>query len=101
VWDETKVLHGIIGEYGVIARRKGEEWYIGGINGEKQREAKIEFSFLSEGRRYIATIYTDDPSVNTRTHVMSESREVSHGSVYSSALGANRGFAIRLVPAGE
>jgi alpha-glucosidase len=101
VWDETKVLAGIIGEYGVIARRKGEEWYIGGINGEKPRNAKIGFSFLTEGRRYIATIYNDDPTVNTRTHVMTESREVNHGSLYGAPLGANKGFAIRLVPAGE
>lgn len=101
VWDETKVLFGIIGEYGVIARRKGEEWYIGGVNGEKQREAKIDFTFLQEGRRYMATFYTDDPSVKTRTHVMTESREVNHSSVYNSTLGANKGFAIRLVPAGE
>jgi alpha-glucosidase len=101
VWDETKVLSGIIGEYGVIARRKGEEWYIGGINGEKPRDAKIGFNFLTEGRRYIATIYSDDLSVNTRTHVMTESREVNHGSVYSSTIGANRGFAIRIIPAGE
>jgi alpha-glucosidase len=101
VWDETKVLSGIIGEYGVIARRKGEEWYIGGINGDKPREAKTGFSFLTEGRRYIATIYSDDPSVNTRTHVMTESREVNHGSVYYSSIGPNKGFAIRIVPAGE
>jgi alpha-glucosidase len=101
VWDETKVLFSIIGEYGVIARRKGEEWYIGGINGEKQRMTKIDFTFLQEGRRYIATIYTDDESVKTRTRVMTESREVNHSSVYNATLGANKGFAMRLVPAGE
>jgi alpha-glucosidase len=101
VWDETKVLAGIIGEYGVIARRKGEEWFIGGINGEKQRETRIGFTFLQEGRRYIATFYTDDPSVKTRTRVMTESREVNHGSVFSASIGSNKGFAIRVVPAGE
>ena len=100
-WDETKVLYGKIGEYGVIARRKGEEWFIGGINGEKQRETNIGFTFLPEGRRYMATFYTDDPAVKTRTHVMTESREVNHGSVYRAPLEANNGFAIRLVPVGE
>ena len=34
VWDETKVLYAKIGEYGVIARKKGDEWFIGGINGD-------------------------------------------------------------------
>lgn len=31
VWDETKVLDGKLGEYIVTARRKGDDWYIGGI----------------------------------------------------------------------
>jgi hypothetical protein len=33
VWDETRLLAGEPGRYCVIARRKGESWYIGGING--------------------------------------------------------------------
>ena len=33
-WDETRYLAGYPGKDAVIARRKGEVWYIGGINGE-------------------------------------------------------------------
>lgn len=33
VWDDTKLLSGYPGEEVVIARRKGDVWYIGGING--------------------------------------------------------------------
>ena len=32
-WDDTRLLAGKPGEYAVIARRKGDQWYIGGING--------------------------------------------------------------------
>lgn len=32
-WDETKLLSGYPGEYVVMARRKGDVWYIGGLNG--------------------------------------------------------------------
>ncbi len=32
-WDETRLLSGYPGEYVVMARRKGDVWYIGGING--------------------------------------------------------------------
>lgn len=32
-WDDTRLLAGYPGEDAVIARRKGEVWYIGGING--------------------------------------------------------------------
>lgn len=32
-WDETKLLGGYPGEDVIIARRKGDVWYIGGLNG--------------------------------------------------------------------
>ena len=34
-WDETKVLTTAVGEYLVIAKRKGDNWFIGGITAEK------------------------------------------------------------------
>lgn len=41
-WDETRYLAGTPGEYVVIARRKGNRWYIGGINGQ---DVEREVSF--------------------------------------------------------
>src|SRR5690606_28356388 len=32
-WDDTKFVAGYPGDEVVIARRKGETWYVGGING--------------------------------------------------------------------
>ena len=32
-WDDTMLLNGEPGRYAVLARRKGEKWYIAGING--------------------------------------------------------------------
>jgi alpha-glucosidase len=98
VWDETRVLSAKIGEYGVIARRKGEEWYIGGINGEKAIETAINFAFLTPGTKYSAKIYSDDPAVNTRTHVRIDRIEVDRNTVYSAKLGPNNGIAFEIVP---
>jgi hypothetical protein len=33
VWDETRLLAGDPGRFCVMARRKGESWHVGGING--------------------------------------------------------------------
>jgi alpha-glucosidase len=96
VWDETRVLHARIGEYGVIARRKGSEWFVGGINGTEARTLNIDFSFLEKGKKYKASVYSDDPSVNTRTHVRIDRIEVDNNSVYKAVLGANRGIAMRI-----
>jgi alpha-glucosidase len=98
VWDETKVLHAKIGEYGVIARKKGEEWFIGGINGGGERELKIDFSFLDQGIRYSLSIYSDDPSVDTRTHVRIDRMNVDRSENYIASLRTNNGFAMHLTP---
>jgi alpha-glucosidase len=96
VWDETRVLHGRIGEYGVIARRSGNDWFIGGINGESGITLDLKFDFLEPGRNYTAKIYTDDPAVQTRTHVKVDSIEVSGNSVYKASLKPNNGIAIHI-----
>ena len=47
-WDDTKLLAGYPGEYVVIARRKGNTWYISGVNGTEQTN-KITLSLKSLG----------------------------------------------------
>jgi alpha-glucosidase len=98
VWDETKVLYAKIGEYGVIARRKGDEWFIGGINGADPRTLNIRFVFLIAGIKYSGKIYSDDPSVNTRTHVKIETLNIQKESVYPAIPDSNNGIAIHIVP---
>lgn len=49
VWDETVVLDGKMGEYIVTARRKGNEWYIGGITNWIPRELEIDLTPLRLG----------------------------------------------------
>src|SRR5205085_3887293 len=48
-WDETRVLAGKIGEYLVIARRHGQDWYIGAMNNEQGREIILPLNFLGNG----------------------------------------------------
>ncbi len=49
VWDETRVLHGKIADYIVVARRSGDKWYIGGMTDWTPRSLEIDLSFLGEG----------------------------------------------------
>lgn len=46
-WDETVALEAKAGEYVIVAKRKGDKWFIGGIanNGEKEREFTIKLDF--------------------------------------------------------
>ena len=60
-WDETKALVATVGEVAVVAKRKGDQWFIGGItNGEEQtREIELNFDFLKKGRTYTMTYFED------------------------------------------
>lgn len=58
VWDETLVLDGRMGEYCVTARRKGTDWYIGGITDWTPRDITVDLSFLPKGT-YVADWYID------------------------------------------
>lgn len=49
VWDETVVLDGKMGEYIITARRKGDTWYVGGLNNWDARDVEVDLSFLSSG----------------------------------------------------
>jgi alpha-glucosidase len=99
VWDDTKVIHGKIGEYAVIARRSGNEWYIGCMNSTKARTLRVPLSFLDKATNYTANIYSDDPSVQTRTGVRIDRFGVDSETVLEVAMTAKGGQAIRITPA--
>lgn len=49
VWEETVAIDGKVGEYIIMARRSGDEWYIGGMTNWDARDIKIDLSFLPSG----------------------------------------------------
>ena len=51
VWDETIALAGEIGEYLVMARRKGDVWYVGALNNWEPRDLELDLSFLPAGAK--------------------------------------------------
>ena len=101
VWDDTKVLHAQIAEFAVIARRSGQSWYIGCMNADDPHTFEIPLNFLDKGRPYVAHIYSDDPTVPTRTHVKVNRYTVDSSSILSAELSPRSGQAIRIHPAGE
>lgn len=97
VWDESKVLEGEPGEYVTMARRHGDEWFIGTIT-NAGRKAEVGLDFLPEGK-FVAEIYTDgDKSIPTRTKVRVSSCLVSSADTLHFNLRDSGGAAIRLIP---
>ena len=57
-FDETVALDGQLGEYIVIARRKGTTWYVAAMTDWTARDLAIPLSFLGEGK-FSADIFAD------------------------------------------
>jgi alpha-glucosidase len=70
-FDETVALDGLMGEYTVIARRKGTTWYLAAMTDWTPRDLTIDLSFLGEGN-YTADIFADG------VNAMREATEYKH-----------------------
>lgn len=57
-FDETVALDGKLGEYTVIARRKGSVWYVAAMTDWTARDLTISFDFIGEGQ-HTADIFAD------------------------------------------
>ncbi|MCT4586930.1 MAG: glycoside hydrolase family 97 protein [Carboxylicivirga sp.] len=62
-WDETVVLEAEIGKKVVMARRKGNDWYIGAMTDWNEREVSVNLDFLANGQ-YDATLFLDGVNAN-------------------------------------
>ena len=70
-FDETVALDGQLGEYTVIARRKGDTWYLAAMTDWTPRDLTINLSFLGSGE-HTANIFAD--GVNAQK----EARDYKH-----------------------
>ena len=96
VWDETRVLEAEVGQYVIVAKRKKDRWFVGGItnNKEKEREFKINLDFLKEGKTYRMTAFKD--GINADRQAMDyrcSSADVQKGKQLIIRMARNGGFA--------
>ena len=101
-WDETRVLDAAIGDYVVIARRSGREWYAGAVTDENARVLCAPLDFLEPGTTYAARIFEDaggaDCEVNP-TPVEISSALVDVGTILALSLARGGGAAMAIAPA--
>jgi alpha-glucosidase len=99
IWDDTRVLAGNPGDFIVMARRKGQNWYIGSMTDENPRKLNVPLNFLDQGIEYRATIYSDalDADKNPE-HVIISELEVMSSTVLSVTMVGGGGHAVSLKP---
>jgi hypothetical protein len=94
VWDETKYLQGEPGTHLVVARRKGQDWWVGGVNGQNSTRAFTQsLSFVGSGN--YALLQIADSTVNDSTFTF-RTRNVGAADSVSISARAYGGFALRL-----
>ncbi len=89
-WDETRFIAGYPGDYVVLARRKGDKWFIAGINSGEKRELDINLGFIKDGK-YEIEIFMDKAS-EEMTDLQIRKETVTKDNTLHIALSANGGF---------
>jgi alpha-glucosidase len=93
VWDDTKVLGGYPGEYVIIAKRSGKDWYIGAMTNDSERTIQLKMDFLPAGK-YTLSSWADvlsSPQSLTRSE-----KKVSAGSVMNIHLDTSGGWVAKI-----
>jgi len=62
-WDEVRFLDGYPGKYVILARRKGANWYIAGVNAQKETlKINLKLPMITAGTEL--KLYSDDLQLN-------------------------------------
>ncbi len=93
-WDETRVLAGEIGQYIVVGRRSGRDWYIGAMTNESPRTLQVPLDFLPAAD-YAATLWRDgDAPADVRREQL---RIDAHNRTLELVLSGGGGAAAQLI----
>lgn len=99
VWDDTRVLAGRPAEHVVLARRSGENWYLGAMTNWDARDLELPLDFLGAGE-YEAAIFADGPAADKAATSLAISRKrVTAADKLVVHLAPGGGAAVILTPA--
>ena len=93
--DVTKALKAKAGEYSIVAKKKGDKWYVGGMtnNDQQWREFDIVLDFLGDGE-YTMTSYEDGVNAPVQAmHYIKNVKKVKKGDTVKVKMARNGGYA--------
>lgn len=94
-WDDTKYLGGEPGDSAILGRRKGTDWYVGGING---KDDKRDFEFRVPGRRGESFSYEKIGDGENRTSFEISKGTAKAGEVIKASMLGRGGFVFHFTP---
>lgn len=98
-WDETVVLEAAVSDHIVLARRKGESWYVGAMCDGTEKEFEIDLSFLGD-ENYKAEIMEDGSNASKlATDFTRRTAVVRKGEKVKISMARGGGWAAKFTPA--
>lgn len=98
IWEDSRVLSGAIGEHIAMARRSGDEWFVGVMTNNEPRKLTVSADFLEPGRKYEVRLYEDDDKAKNRTRVKITTKKTKAGESFTFNLKGSGGAAMHFVP---
>ena len=100
VWDETIVLDGKMGEYIVTARRKGDDWFVGGITNWTPRDLTVDLGPLDLPAGARIRLFTDGANAHRNGNDYRATTEsLPQSATLDIHLAPGGGFAAHITPA--
>lgn len=97
-WDETQLLEGKIAQYTMLARRSGDNWFVGAITDWNSRVINLSIDFLKPGKYHIEII-EDGINANTRAEDYKRvERDITSGETLKLELAKGGGWLARITP---
>ena len=102
-WDKSIYLEAEPGRFITIARKEknSDNWFVGNSNGYNTRNSTVDFSFLDDEKKYVATIYRDGKEADYLTkpqEYVVESKIITSKTKLKIRTVAAGGFAISVYP---
>lgn len=100
-WDKTVVPNASVNEYVTVARKHGEDWYVGAINNSQARNVEMALDFLGKGN-YKVTFYKDAKDTDTNpNYLVKETFTVTARDKILLPLASDGGAALHIQPTGN
>jgi alpha-glucosidase len=95
-WDDTVVVDGIPGEFIAIARKSGDDWYIGCMTNRQPRKLQLNLDFLKAGS-WAMDIWADGPrAADVPEQVRRAKREIDWADTLEVKMAPAGGYVARL-----
>jgi alpha-glucosidase len=96
IFDEMKIIDGKMGEYIIIARKIGNDWYVAGQTNWNEREVAFSLPFIENASEYTVEYITDGINANKDARDYILKRENAAKKEWQIRMAQGGGFAIKL-----